>query len=85
MQFDETVEPTRYSLYAVLALPEDRDEVREWLTSVAGAVPAGLGIADVIEAAPATEISHDLVETSYAADDSQLTWRGSQPGPDGVT
>jgi hypothetical protein len=85
MQFDETADPTRYSLYAVLERPEDRDAVREWLATVAAAVPVELGIADVIEAAPATEISFDLVETSYAADVSQLTWRGSQPGPDGAT
>ncbi len=84
MQFDETAEPTRFSLYAVLERSEDRDSVREWLTTVAQAVPIDLGIADVIEAVPATEISLDLIETSYAADVSQLTWRGNEPGPDGA-
>lgn len=85
MQFDRTDLPTRYSLYAVLERPEDADEVREWLASVAQRVPIELGVADVIEAAPATGISLHLVETSYAADVSRLTWRPSQPGPDGAT
>jgi hypothetical protein len=84
IQFDETLHPTRYSLYAVLERLEDRDDVRELLAAVAQRVPVELGIADVIEAAPATGISLHLVETSYAADVSQLTWRGSQPGPDGA-
>jgi hypothetical protein len=85
MLFDESVSPPRYSLYAVTLREEDRDEVREWLAAAAQAVPVDLGVADVIEAAPATEISFDLVEKSYAADVSQLTWRGSQPAPDGAT
>lgn len=84
MQFDETVEPPRYSLYGVLAFPEDRHAVREWLATVAAAVPVELGLADVIEAAPATGISFDLIETSYPADVSQMTWRASQPEQDGA-
>jgi hypothetical protein len=85
MQFDETVEPLRYSLYGVLVLPEDRDAVREWLATVAAAVPVELGVADIIEAAPTTEISFDVIETSYPADVSQMTWRASQPEQDGAS
>ena len=86
MQFDESTEPPRYSLYAVLERVEDSDEVREWLAEVAIAVvPVELGTADEIAAEPATGISFDLIESSYAAHVSQLTWRGSQPGPDGAT
>ncbi len=84
MQFDETATPTRFSLYAVLRDGQDADLVREWLAGIVKRVPTDLGVADVLEAAPATMISFDLIETSYAADVAQLTWRPNQPEPEGV-
>jgi hypothetical protein len=84
MQFDGSVVPPRYSLYAVLVDPADELEVRAWLATAAQAVPVDLGVADVIEAATAARISLNLVETSYPADVSQLTWRANQPRPDGA-
>jgi len=55
----------------------------EWLADVSRQVPVDLGVADVIEAATAEGTSFSLVETSYAADVSQITWSGQEP--DGAT
>ncbi len=74
MQFDDERDPIRFSLFAVLADDSDETEAREWLADIAGAIPIDLGVADELEAAPASRISLELVETSYAADVTQLTW-----------
>lgn len=84
MQFDETQEPPRFRLYAVLMNPADRDEVREWLAGIAQDVPASLGISDAVDAQSADHVSLELIETSYSADVSQLTWRPNTPAPQGV-
>ncbi|MFN0154679.1 MAG: hypothetical protein ACKVUT_09895 [Gaiella sp.] len=84
MQFDDSVAPHRFSLYAVLEREEDAEEVRAWLADAALAVPATLGVAAEIQAAPATRISLHLIETSYSADVSQLTWRANAPEQDGA-
>lgn len=68
-------DPTRYSLFAILNNEEDEDEVREWLSAISLDVPIDLGVADEIEAASARRISFELIETSYPADVTQLTWR----------
>jgi hypothetical protein len=78
MQFDASRTPPRYSLYAVLSDGADADEVRAWLAEVALRVPQELGIGDVFEARPATGISLHLVETSFSADVTQITW-GKRP------
>ena len=85
MQFDESAPPTRFSLFAILVDEDDEQEVREWLADIAQAIPATLGIADQIEAATAAGISFQLIETSYAADVSSLTWRPGDPQPEGAT
>lgn len=84
MQFDDDQEPVRFSLFAVLERAEDRDSARAWLAQIAIAVPDALGIADELEAREADGISLHLVETSYAADVSQLTWRPNNPEPTGA-
>lgn len=84
MQFDEASTPVRFSLFAVLELPEDRDAAREWLAEIAMAIPTTLGIADELDARAADGISLHLVETSYAADVSQVTWRPNNPEPHGA-
>lgn len=85
MQFDESAPPARFSLFAILVDEDDEQEVREWLADIAQAIPATLGIADQIEAATAAGISFQLIETSYAADVSSLTWRRGDPEPEGAT
>jgi hypothetical protein len=84
MQFDDSSEPVRFSLFAVVDDEQDAGAVREWLAGIASRVPAELGIGDELEAAPAERISLQLIEQSYAADVTQLTWRPGQPEPDGA-
>jgi hypothetical protein len=84
MQFDDSLTPPRFSLFAILERSEDEEEVRVWLSEAALAVPATMGVADEIRAAPSDRVSLHLVETSYAADVSQVTWRANQPAPEGA-
>ena len=79
MQFESGGETPRFSLFAVLEDDEDAELVREWLADIAQAVPTDMGLADELEVAPAARISLQLVETSYSADVTQLTWRGEEP------
>lgn len=85
MQFDDSSQPVLFSLYAVLEQASDSDAARQWLSEVARGVPAALGVADVIEATTAEGISFHLIETSYAADVTQVTWRLGDPEPEGAT
>ena len=85
MELDDSSEPPRFSLIAVLDNAQDEGGIREWLADVATSVPATLGIAARIEAVPATQISLQLIENSYAADVTQLTWRPNDPAPHGAT
>lgn len=71
--------PPRFSLYAVLADDTDAGQAREWLGKLAMEVPADIGIADEIEVATASGISLHLIETSYSADVSDITWRRGNP------
>jgi len=85
MQFDDSSQPTRFSLYAVLQQAGDEEDAREWLSGIACAIPVALGVADRIEAATPAGISFHLIETSYAADVTQLTWRPGYREPEGAT
>ena len=83
--YDDGFSPPRYSLYAVLDRDADENAARVWLGEVATQVPINLGVADEIEAASAAGISLQLIEESYSADLSELTWRRGKPGVDGAT
>jgi hypothetical protein len=87
MQFDDDGPDNqqRYSLFAVLHDSSDEDDVRAWLARIALAIPTEVGVADRIEAASAEAISFSTVESSFAADVSQVTWRRDQPDPEGAT
>ncbi len=84
MQFDESETPPLFSLYAVLENDADRARVEEWLGQIALAVPDTLGTPSQLQAATSSGISLYLVENSYAADVTQVTWRPSQPDPEGA-
>lgn len=84
MLFDESVSPPRFSLFAVLENEAEEDDVRTWLAGISLAVPADLGVVDQIEAATARRISLELIETSYSADVTQVTWRPNNPEPEGA-
>ncbi len=79
MQFDESESPPHYSLFAVVEDESDVDEVRAWLADIGLSVPAELGVGDEFEAATPDQVSLTLIETSYPANVSQLTWGGSAP------
>ena len=84
MQFDDEAKPVRFSLFAVLDAEADEENVRVWLAEVSTSIPTDLGVADRIEAATADGIAYSVIETSYAADVTQLTWRPGQPHPEGA-
>ena len=74
--------PLEYALVAVILDPADKPLVREWLADVALRVPQNLGTGSRLEAVTTKEASLDLVENSYSADVSQITWR--KTGPQGA-
>lgn len=87
MQFDESVDPPKYSLFAIVDDDDGQrspnlDEVRDWLAEIALKVPLDLGVADELEAATPSGVSLRLIETSYAAEISQITWK--RDGPEGA-
>ncbi len=83
MDFDDSVTPHQYSLYAVLENPGDQDRARTWLGDIALAVPTDLGVPAQLLAETADRISIRVLENSYAADVSQLTWHPDAPDPEG--
>lgn len=84
MQFDDNTVPPRFSLFAVLEDEADEQVVRDWLSGISLEIPSELGVADEIDAATARGISLHLIETSYSADITQLTWRPGTPDPEGA-
>jgi hypothetical protein len=82
IQFGESV-PPRAALFAVIEDGADRETVRRWLADVARAVPSDVGVVVQVDVGTKAETSLELIETSYAADASQITWRG--PDPTGAT
>lgn len=82
MQFDDSTSPPRASLFAIVLADTDHDDVQAWLAHVALLVPANLGVLAAIDVGTKAETSLELIETSYAADASQITWRG--PDPEGA-
>jgi hypothetical protein len=79
MQFDDSTEPLRAALFAVVEYDADREAVRRWLADVAKAVPTDLGVVIQVDVGTKSETSLELIETSYAADASRITWRGPEP------
>lgn len=69
-------DPTRYSLYAIVADDSDRLEVSLWLSNLALSIPTSLGVSDQLEAVTAGEVSLTLIESSYSVDASDVTWKG---------
>ena len=74
MQFDDGVQPVRVALFGVIADDADAEAVRVWLADVATRISSDLGVVAHIQVATRAHTPLELVETSYAADLSQLTW-----------
>ena len=79
MQFDDSSQPAQVALFGVIAKDADPGPVRVWLADVATRINSNLGVVAAIDVGTRAETSLELVETSYAADLSQLTWTRDRP------
>ena len=79
MQFDESQEPPRVALFAVVEEEQDKEPTRTWLAEAATRVRADVCVVAFVDAGTKAEVSLELIETSYSADLSQLTWGGEVP------
>lgn len=79
MQFDDAQTPPHIALYAVAADDADPEQIERWLSAAAQQIPSDVGVVSAIVVGTRSEISLELMETSYAADVSQLTWSGEEP------
>lgn len=79
MQFDDSAQPVRVALFGVIANGADAEAVRAWLADVATRMNSDLGVVAAIDVGTRAQTPLELVETSYAADLSQLTWSRNRP------
>jgi hypothetical protein len=79
MQFDDSTNPPQVALFAVIHDEADPNEARKWLADASTRIRKDLGIVAAIDAGTKAETSLELVESSYSADLSQLTWRNKEP------
>jgi len=79
MQFDDSTQPIRFSLFAILEGENDYEAARDWLSRISQRIPVELGVADELEAATADGTALSLIETGYSADVTQITWGKSGP------
>jgi hypothetical protein len=79
MQFDDALDPPHVALFAVIADDVDPDSVLKWLANVASKIDAKLGVVAHIDAGTRAQTSLFLIETSYSADLTQLTWGMQEP------
>jgi len=79
VQFDTTMGDTRFILFAVIVDDGDAGAVRAWLGDIGAAVPTELGVMAGYDVGTRSETSLALLESSYALDVSDLTWRGEEP------
>lgn len=79
MQFDDSTIPPKIALFAVVSESADKEVVRTWLSDASLRINKELGVVAHIDVASKNETSLTLIENSYAADLSQLTWRGERP------
>lgn len=82
IQFSDDV-PPYYELFAVSTEDADKDAVREWIAGGVLTISRDLGIMRSLDVGTRAETSLELIESSYSADLSQITWRGA--GPTGAT
>lgn len=78
IQFDDQTTPPAFLLFAVIIDGTNKEVARQWLTEVGVAVPDRLGVLGGVDAGYRSETSLELIESSYSADLSGLSW----PGPD---
>ncbi|WP_327681909.1 hypothetical protein [Streptomyces sp. NBC_00467] len=59
------------------------EKVLDWVSSIALEIPESLGIAELIDARPDTQVSLAFVERSFVLDASSLSWPPNRVGPIG--
>jgi hypothetical protein len=79
MQFDDVPDPPQIALFAVIADDADSSAVRKWLVNAASKIDTEFGVVAHIDVGTREQTSLFLIETSYSADLSQLTWREQEP------
>jgi hypothetical protein len=79
MQFSEDSDPPQVALYAVATDEADLASVKRWLADVASRIDTKLGVVAHIGVQTRAQTSLQLIETSYSADLSQLTWINEFP------
>jgi hypothetical protein len=78
MQFGPGDRP-EYALVAIVLEDADKTMIRKWLADVSLRIPSDLGTASRLEVVTSKEASLHLLENSYAADVTQITWRRNGP------
>lgn len=79
----DALDPPQYEVFVVIADDVDPKTVRAWASSRLADVPSSVGLLAGLEVGTRAETSLDLLENSYAADLSQITW-GKASGPLGA-
>ena len=79
MQFDDSQEPVRVVLFGVVNASEDIEEVRVWLAEVGHRIDEERGVLSDVMVATRSDTPLQVVEESYSADVSQLTWSRRKP------
>ena len=79
MQFDDGHSPVRVILFGVVYDSDDIDEVRIWLSDVGTRIDTELGVLFDVRVGTRAGTPLGLVEHSYSADVSQLTWSRRKP------
>ena len=79
MQFDDSKTPPHVALFAVVTDDADESAIRKWLAETATRVRTEVAVVAHIAVGTKEQTSLALIESSYAANLSQVTWGGSEP------
>jgi hypothetical protein len=79
MQFDTSSAPYRYKLFAVVTPTADRERVKSWLGQIGTGVSTSSGVLADYEIGTKAETSVELLESSFSANLTSITWRGQSP------
>lgn len=75
--------PPLFQVFVVVESHSDIDTVREWAAECLAKVSTSLGVLEVVDVGTKAETSLELIETSYSADLSDITWKWAD-GPRGA-
>jgi len=81
-QADLSASSPTVQLYALVRETADPTETQTWLADIALSIPPELGVVNELQVGTSRQISLSVVENSYSADVSDITW-GQRP-PEGA-